>query len=74
MIGTIIICFFVGFMLYECLLSPTSFLRSHREIMRYMRGRNEKRGITMRPGWVYKDPSGKRIVSETGKEEDAITF
>lgn len=70
-LGDIIFVILVGFMIYECLLSPTSFLRSRRSIMRYMREKNAKKGITMRPGWIYVLPRGKRIVSYTGKEEDA---
>ncbi len=43
MLGYIILIFLAGFMIYELLLSPTSFLRPCREIMRYMRDYNAKR-------------------------------
>ena len=66
----VLLIIIVGFMVYQCLLSPTSFLRSRKNVMRHMRDVNAKKGITMRPGWIYTLPGGKRIMSKTGKKKD----
>ena len=68
--SAVLLIVIVGFVVYQCLLSPTSFLRSHKSIMKHMRNVNAKKGITMRPGWIYMLPGGKRIMSRTGKEKD----
>ncbi len=69
--SVVLLILMVSFIVYICLLSPTSFLRSHKDIMRHMREKNARKGITMHPGWVYKLPGGKKIMSRTGKEKDA---
>ena len=69
--GDILFILLIGFVIYDCVLSPTGFFTSKKEIMRHVRRRNKKRGITMRPGWAYCDPDGKKIMSSSGRPEDA---
>lgn len=64
----IILTLLVGYMVFlvgeSCLPRKT--------LMRRRRDRNERRGITMRPGWMYKMPNGETHMSPTGREKDMI--
>lgn len=71
-LGGIILGAMVGYMFYSIFLGPCSLLRSHKDIMRYMRQKNAKKGITMRPGWWYGMPGGREVMSPTGRKKDAI--
>jgi hypothetical protein len=71
MAATLIFFSMMALVAYDMLVGPAALWRSHKNVMRQMRKRNDRRGITMRPGWTYYMPEdGSRHRSPTGRARD----
>lgn len=58
--------------IYDLTIGEAGWFHSHREVMRRVREKNARRGITMRPRYWYKLPDGTMVMSQTGREKDMI--
>lgn len=59
--------------IYELTIGDGGFLLSHREVIRRVREKRARRGITMRPNYWYKLPDGTMVMSKTGCEKDMVS-
>lgn len=64
----LVVCAIVLWAFYDAIFN--NLLLSRKELAGRQRRRNEKRGITMTPGFTYIDPDGTRCMSKTGRARD----
>ncbi len=69
-IVTILLLMGIAYAIHDLLLGPCAIWRPRKDVIRYMREQNERRGITMRPGWRYLFPDGSSHCSKTGRATD----
>jgi hypothetical protein len=70
--SVIVLSLMWAWIFWDIVLSPTALCRPKRDVMAHIRRQNERRGITMRPGWWYHMPDGTSHMSPTGREKDKV--
>lgn len=70
--ATIVFFALMAWVAFDLLCGPEAVWRSRKAILAHVQKQNDRRGITMRPGWLYKWPDGSRHRSRTGRSRDCI--